>query len=238
MKITGARNDPYPQLRRRVSADGVGVAGQGRAAGDSANFLGIGETELTASVREALQTLLAEIEGLREEVAKLRSRLADSEGLADRDPLVPLLNRRAFVRELARTAAAAERYGSAASLVYFDLDGFKRVNDRFGHAAGDTALKAVAERLSALVRESDLVGRMGGDEFAVILSHASREQAEAKAASLALAVAAEPVAFVDGGATLRMSWGVREISAGADPEALISEADAAMYVRKRARAAG
>jgi diguanylate cyclase (GGDEF)-like protein len=186
-------------------------------------------------VREALQTLLAEIDDLRGEVGRLKARLAETEGLADRDALTPLLNRRALIRELSRIRTFAQRYGSAASLVYFDLDDLKGVNDRFGHAAGDAAIRAVADRLLANVRESDIVGRMGGDEFAVILAQADHATAEGKAAQLARAIEAEPLRFGDWSAPLHVSWGVREITQDADPEALVAEADAAMYLRKRQR---
>jgi diguanylate cyclase (GGDEF)-like protein len=190
---------------------------------------------MTPAVKEAIQTLLTEIEDLRGEVARLKSRLAEAEDVADRDALTPLLNRRALVRELGRIRTFAQRYGTAASLVYFDLDDLKGVNDRFGHAAGDAALKAVAERLLASVRDSDIVGRMGGDEFAVILVQADQAVAEAKAAALARAIEAEPLHFGDWSAPLHVSFGVREITQDAEPEALIAEADAAMYAKKRER---
>jgi GGDEF domain-containing protein len=82
-----------------------------------------------------LAALLAEVDDLRSEVSHLKSSLAEMENMADQDLLTTLLNRRAFVRELRRVATFAQRYGSKASLVYFDLDGFKALNDRFGHAA-------------------------------------------------------------------------------------------------------
>jgi diguanylate cyclase (GGDEF)-like protein len=143
-----------------------------------------------------------------------------------------------MMRELGRIRTFSQRYGVAASLVYFDLDGLKTINDRFGHAAGDAAIKAVAERLLANVRESDIVGRMGGDEFAVILVQADHATAEGKAAHLARAVEAQPLRFGDWSAPLHLSWGVREISQDLEPEALVAEADAAMYARKRERGVG
>jgi diguanylate cyclase (GGDEF)-like protein len=171
---------------------------------------------------------------LRAELARLRDQLADAEGLADRDTLTPLFNRRALMRELARTVALAERYGGPASLVYFDLDGLKAINDRFGHAAGDAVLQAVAARLIGHVRASDVAGRMGGDEFAVILAQSNGFQAEAKAEALAEAIAAEPVEGLPPVVRVRLSWGVAEIRPEADPEAIVAEADAAMYAAKRA----
>jgi diguanylate cyclase (GGDEF)-like protein len=186
---------------------------------------------MTPAVIAALETLIGEMDQLKREVGALRARLAESEERADRDVLTSALNRRAFVRELARVCAFAQRYGSPASLVYFDLDGFKALNDGQGHAAGDTALKAVAERLIANVRESDIVGRMGGDEFAVVLVQADQKTAEAKAAALATAIeSAAP--------GLKASYGVREIAPELDPEALIAQADTAMFDAKRVRKAG
>lgn len=233
MKVTGARNEPFSAMRRRALAQ-AGAAVRAAPA-DKADFLGISEAELTPAVRGAVQTLLTEIDDLRGEVGRLKTRLAEAEEIADRDALTPLLNRRALVRELGRIRTFAQRYGSAASLVYFDLDDLKSVNDRFGHAAGDAALKAVAERLRANVRDSDIVGRMGGDEFAVILVQADRATAEAKASSLARAIEAEPLRFGDWTAPLHVSFGVCEINQDADPEAIVAQADAAMFARKRER---
>jgi diguanylate cyclase (GGDEF)-like protein len=231
MKITGARNEPIRQEPRRVAASGAPTAAATVERVDDVSFLGIPRGELTPAVQAAIEALIGELDTLKREVGALRARLAEAEGLADRDALTPLLNRRAFVRELARARTFAERYGFPASLVYFDLDGFKALNDRLGHAAGDAALKAVAERLAANVRDSDVVGRMGGDEFAVVLVQADQATAEAKAATLAAAVE-------DAATGVTVSYGVREILADVDPETLIAEADAAMFAAKRVRKAG
>jgi diguanylate cyclase (GGDEF)-like protein len=236
MKLLGVRADSLSGVRRRAALKAAALAQGGEAvrAPDSAGFLGIDEAELTASVRAALTALLGEIDELRTEVARLKARLYEAEALADRDALTPVLNRRAFVRELKRVATFAQRYGSAASLIYFDLDGFKAVNDRYGHAAGDKALQAVAQRLAAQVRESDVVGRLGGDEFGVILAQADQGAAQAKAAALAAAIAAEPVDCGEWLAPVKVSYGVRQIDPDVDPEQTLAEADAAMYARKRA----
>jgi diguanylate cyclase (GGDEF)-like protein len=234
MKITGARTEPFAAIRKRALVRaGAQVAVREVSAPDSAAFLGLTEADLTPKVIEALQTLMTEIEDLRNEVSALKLRLNEAQNLADMDALTPVLNRRAFLREMKRVAAFAQRYGSPASVVFFDLDGFKRVNDRFGHAAGDQALKAVAKRLLNNVRESDVVGRMGGDEFAVLLAQADRETALTKARALADAVMGAPVEFGEWSAPLHISYGVREIEAGADPETALAEADAAMFLRKR-----
>ena len=100
-------------------------------------------------------------------------KIAELEARADVDPLLDILNRRGFERELARSLAYVKRYGTAAALVFIDLDGFKAVNDRHGHAAGDALLKAVARQLTGHVRASDVVARLGGDEFAVLMWNVS-----------------------------------------------------------------
>lgn len=204
---------------------------------DKIAFLGLTEDDLTPAVQGAIKTLLTEVDDLRGEVSRLKARLVEVEELADRDSLTPALNRRAFMRELGRIRTFALRYGSPASLVYFDLDDFRNVNERFGHAAGDAALQAVAQRLAGSVRDSDLVARMGGDEFAVILVQADLATAEVKARSLAQAIENSPIRFGDWSAPLHISYGVTEISADLEPEALLAQADAAMFARKRERRA-
>jgi diguanylate cyclase (GGDEF)-like protein len=238
MKISGARNEPFSTIRRRALAQAGAQVAAAAAAVDTAAFLGLTDQDLTPTVQAAVQTLLGEIDDLRGEVGRLKAKLTETEGLADRDALTPLLNRRAFLREVGRIRTFAQRYGAPASLVYFDLDGFKTVNDRYGHAAGDAALQAVAERLLANVRTSDIVGRMGGDEFAVILVQADQAIAEAKAAALAQAIEREPIAFGDWTAPLHISYGVAQIGLDLDPEALVAQADAAMYAAKRERGVG
>ena len=103
---------------------------------------------------------------------------------ADIDPLLDIFNRRGFDRELKRTLAYIDRYGTEAALVYIDLDGFKAVNDRHGHAAGDAVLRRWRGRLTNNVRASDVVARLGGDEFAVVLWNAGETQATTKAREL------------------------------------------------------
>jgi diguanylate cyclase (GGDEF)-like protein len=235
MKISRADSEPFSAIRRRALVQAGAQTPAAQQAADASGFLGLSEAEITPAVRTALAALLTEMEELKGEVARLKARLAEAEEAADRDPLTPVKNRRAFTRELHRIATFARRYGSPVSLIYFDLDGFKSVNDRYGHAAGDAALHAVAERLSANVRESDVVGRMGGDEFAVVLIQADLATAQAKAASLAEMIEREPVRFGEWSAPLHVSFGVRQIDPEADPETSIAQADAAMFVSKRAR---
>ncbi|HLU81996.1 MAG TPA: GGDEF domain-containing protein, partial [Trueperaceae bacterium] len=103
------------------------------------------------------------------DVTRERQSQSDLRVLADRDPLTGLPNRRAFEREAERALALASRRGSPAAVVFLDLDGFKDVNDTFGHAAGDDLLVHVARSLQDEVRSSDLLARWGGDEFVMLL---------------------------------------------------------------------
>ena len=192
--------------------------------------------ELTAS--DALGAAQAEIAALRTELAHTKRRLAELELLADRDALTPLLNRRAFVRELQRVLAFCERHKAHASVVFFDMDGFKAINDTRGHAAGDAALQAVAVTLSDHVRESDVVGRIGGDEFAVILAQADRDAGEIKASDLKGRIESQPAVYDGIAIPLRVTCGVRAFTPGIDAARMLAEADAAMFQRKTARRGG
>ena len=179
--------------------------------------------------------LQAEIARLRAEVAALIERAERAEALADHDVLTPALNRRGFMTVLARNLAYCRRHGVEAALLYLDLDGFKGINDRLGHAAGDAALIAVAELLMANVRESDAVGRMGGDEFTVVLMNAGAEEGREKARRLSEALNRDGFVWEGQRLPLGGSFGVRAFAGQADAEAWLAEADAAMWLRKKAR---
>jgi len=179
--------------------------------------------------------LQAEIARLRAEVAALTERAERAEALADHDVLTPALNRRGFMTVLARNLAYCRRHGVEAALLYLDLDGFKGVNDGLGHAAGDAALIAVAELLLANVRESDAVGRMGGDEFTVVLMNAGAEEGREKARRLSEALNRDGFVWEGQRLPLGGSFGVRAFAGQADAEAWLAEADAAMWLRKKTR---
>jgi diguanylate cyclase (GGDEF)-like protein len=179
--------------------------------------------------------LLAHIARLEAELVEARETIAMLEARADVDPLLDILNRRGFVRELARALAYLTRYGGAAVLMFVDLDGFKAVNDAHGHAAGDALLRAVARELSADVRASDVVARLGGDEFGVFLWNVDEAEAEAKARAVEALIESPRVPH--GAATLSVgaSAGIAPVSPGLSAEAVIDAADRAMYARKRER---
>ncbi len=177
----------------------------------------------------------SEVARLEAELDGLRGRLRDLEASAERDPLTEVLNRRGFERELARAIAYLSRYHARAVLIYLDLDDFKPVNDRHGHAAGDAVLKAVAATLTGHLRASDSVARLGGDEFAALLWNLSDQDAGAKALALEADIAAAPIAWNGLTLSAAASAGIATLSADDTPAAAIARADAAMYVRKGAR---
>ncbi|MEZ0491598.1 diguanylate cyclase domain-containing protein [Kineococcus sp. TBRC 1896] len=162
--------------------------------------------------------------------ALLRVRLAaETERLALVDPLTGLANRRAFTTHLERGLAD----GAVVAVLFVDLDGFKAVNDTLGHAAGDELLAESARRLRRAAGVDGFVARLGGDEFAVVLPDlfpgAADDTAEAVVQTLRL-----PFLLEAGPATISASVGVTASAPGDDADALLSRADAAMYVAKRA----
>jgi diguanylate cyclase (GGDEF)-like protein len=202
---------------------------------DSSSILGIPPDELTRSVRAALAQMTSQVSSLRAERARLSQKLREAEDLADTDTLVPVFNRRAFVRELTRVMSFAQRYDVQASLVYFDLDGFKQVNDRFGHSAGDAVLKAIGQVLLTHIRESDLAGRVGGDEFAVILAKAGPADAQAKGAQLAQAIRDCSVSYLGHKLSVGAAFGAYTFAPDDTAERALSRADEAMYANKVGR---
>jgi diguanylate cyclase (GGDEF)-like protein len=179
--------------------------------------------------------LLAEIERLKAELIKAEWQIAELEARADVDPLLDILNRRGFDRELKRSLAYVKRYSTAAALVFIDLDGFKAVNDRHGHAAGDALLKAVVAGLKSHVRASDMVARLGGDEFAVLMWNLETAQVSAKAHELENIIALTTVAHGPARLSVGASAGSVPLSGDTTPAAILEAADQAMYARKKER---
>jgi diguanylate cyclase (GGDEF)-like protein len=193
---------------------------------------------IPAEARDAIMRLLEEIKLLRSEIEANNQRIAELEDLADRDPLTPVVNRRAFVRELDRAKAYGDRYGNGASLIYLDLDGMKEINDRYGHNMGDKALVAIAESLVANVRSSDLVGRLGGDEFGVILARADQSAAQEKARLLMKFIGDIEIKSGNEIIPVSVSYGIIELRSQTSAEAALAAADRAMYERKQTKASG
>jgi diguanylate cyclase (GGDEF)-like protein len=203
-----------------------------RIIADTTTIMGIPEAELTPKVRQAILTLMQEVDKLRHSVDGMSKRLAAAELLADKDPLLPVYNRRAFVREMTKVQASVERYSSEACLVYIDLDSFKTINDTYGHSAGDHVLHEYSQRLVDSVRESDIVGRLGGDEFGLILSHTNLEAAAVLANRLLQALKDDPISWNEVHLNVSMSYGIVKIEPGIDVQDTMAMADSKMYQQK------
>ena len=204
---------------------------------DTVTIMGIPSEEMTPKVHRAIMTLLAEVDTLRQDLALAHRRIDELERLVDLDPLVPVSNRRAFVREVSRAISFAERYGTKSTLIFFDVNNMKTINDSHGHAAGDKALMHVAESLSDGVRDLDVVGRLGGDEFGVLLAQVDEEKGQQKALDLIERVEGKPVSFNGVEITVYLAHGGYSFGPGQDPSEALAEADRKMYENKKARKA-
>lgn len=157
------------------------------------------------------------------------------EHLAMHDPLTGLYNRAEFERRCEEALTAAARNGGAVAVLFVDLDAFKMVNDSYSHAVGDRLLQRVAERIGRELGKGDLAGRIGGDEFTVLLDHLALREDAGMVAQRLLASLAEPVMVDDCELTLSASIGIAGYPLdGGDVPTLIANADAAMYVAKNA----
>ncbi len=190
------------------------------------------------SIPSELLVLLTEVQRLEGELAATRAKVKELEATADVDAVTEIFNRRGFDRELKRTLAYVKRYGTRAALFYIDLDGFKPVNDRHGHAAGDAVLKAVAALLTRSIRASDTVARLGGDEFGLILWNLSEGDATTKAWALESAITEAGIERDGQSLAVGASIGFAMIGATDEMADVMAKADHAMYARKAERKGG
>lgn len=211
----------------------LGAPNAVRGVEDTAAIMGIAPEEMTPKIRDAILSLKKEVDSLRHELDEAHKRLKTMEKLVDQDPMIPILNRRAFVREVSRMISYAERYGTPSSLVYLDVNNLKRINDDFGHAAGDRALLKIAEVLAAQIRDTDAIGRIGGDEFGILLTHADEKTAAEKGAELVEIIKGERLVVDGNRIPLSISSGVYAFGAGDDPSDALAAADQRMYEHKR-----
>ena len=178
--------------------------------------------------------LIEEISALRGKVARLQERVEQLDQLAHRDSLIDLPNRRGFMRELERLIARVDRYGISAAMLFVDVDGLKMINDTFGHRAGDEALVQIANLLSTGVRHSDVVARIGGDEFGILLECSDEGSAQETAARLIDQISDSDFMHDGEALPLGVAIGVGMITALDTAEAIMDRADEAMYARKAA----
>jgi diguanylate cyclase (GGDEF)-like protein len=168
------------------------------------------------------------INRLRMELAERQANSTQWQNLALVDPLTGLYNRRFAERHLKSEIARAKRKGYALTLVLFDLNDFKQINDRFGHPAGDLVLKVFGDRLAGAIRDIDIAARLGGDEFMLVLPECD---------SIHLPTLLRRLESIEVGLNGRrisvgFSVGSSQYGTGKDPEAMFKEADEALYLQK------
>jgi diguanylate cyclase (GGDEF)-like protein len=152
---------------------------------------------------------------------------------ASHDHLTGLWNRRMILQQLDREVQRSARDRSALAVIIADIDHFKRINDTYGHAAGDTVLQQVAGRLRSVVRDCEYLSRYGGEEFLIVLPGCTAEHAMSVAERARASIAADPMVVGGQPVSLRISLGVATtVEAGVDLAALIATADAALYQAK------
>lgn len=212
----------------RVATTGYAIAILALGVGLLVNDNAVLRVDTFIGVGSSLGLMAWLISSLSQREIRLRAELAAA---ADTDPLTGLLNRRAFYPRLERLVADALATGGGLSLVMFDLDHFKVINDRFGHAEGDEVLRHAASALRTTCRADDLVARLGGEEFAVALPGAAPNDALRFAARVAAAMRAAPDRVV----ALSTSAGSCCVQAlVTTPDELLVRADEALYAAKRA----
>jgi diguanylate cyclase (GGDEF)-like protein len=188
-------------------------------------------------VQALLERALAFAAAAEERIEEQNRRIVFLEGLSRSDELTGLLNRRGFIEELKRALARARRTGESGVVIFCDVDHFKNVNDRFGHAGGDEVLRTIARTITASVREIDTVARIGGDEFAVLLADATRRDGAKRARMLQREL--DRCAYLLDGKTLHVgvSLGIEPYGPHDEAKDLLARADMDMYCNKRRKAA-
>ncbi len=206
-----------------VQSQSIGLGGGGV-------LFGIG---ITLLVTRSIKRLYQQIAQKNAELTAINTRL---QALATTDPLTELPNHRALLSSLENEAARARRYGHPLSILFFDGDHFKKVNDTYGHAVGDAVLRELGNRVRNQLRAGDLLGRYGGEEFVVLLPETDLAQACQMAERVRKAVAEHPLAaaLVKEGVPMTVSLGVASFPAESTTASeVVEKADQAMYWAKR-----
>lgn len=220
-----------PHLRRALGGDTVSFEGQAELGGRQYHYQTSYIPERDAS------GAVCGVFALTFDITRLKLAEAQLEREARFDALTGVANRRHFEERLALAVARGRHQPVALAVLYLDIDFLKPINDRHGHAAGDAVIRAFAERVGRCVRESDLVARIGGDEFVVLSEHLTAEEASSAAERTArevIAVMAEPVLFGETALHTGVSIGIAVTQSAQQADALIAEADRALYAAKAA----
>ena len=191
------------------------------------------ESERTTGERPMLERALEAASEVQQRFADQNTRIQYLENLSMTDELTALLNRRGFNDQLRRALAYSKRYGDLGVLVVCDLDNFKAINDAYGHAVGDEVLCHTAKILNANVRETDIVARFGGDEFAVLMVQTRWRDGFKRVRSLNRVLNRSVADLGELRIEINASFGVEPFGPHDEEDNLVARADMAMYCNKR-----
>ncbi|MGE4220895.1 MAG: GGDEF domain-containing protein [Alphaproteobacteria bacterium] len=223
---------PRPERDGREGAETPGDENAASAeAEDVALLQGVDERALPPEARSAFLELVSEVADLRQHLAQTRDRIAYLQHLLDRDPMAPVLNRRGLARELAHVLSLAARHETESTLCYFRMEGLAAINAQYGHAVGDAAVELFGAALDAAIRPGDVVGRLGGSEFAAILVGYAVEEGRARAREIAADVGRRVIHWGGRPIHFQVAWAVHPLRPGQDVATALRELDHDVAVR-------
>jgi len=191
------------------------------------------EEERYQYAQSLIQQLTTKMQALEQDSEHLRERLAQTQQEAMQDPLTGLPNRKAYEDRVAAEVARCRRYPMPLTMVVWDVDMFKSINDTYGHAAGDRVLRVIGETLSSSIRETDFIARYGGEEFVLLLPQTSLDVASGVCEKLRQLIATTPFHFQDKPVSITLSGGLAALQENEAVNTLFERADAAMYRAKQ-----
>jgi len=183
-------------------------------------------------LEEELKRLNQRVREMEKEGENLRRRLREKHEQAVHDPLTGLYNRLAYDERIKQEFARAKRYGKPLSLAVLDIDRFKRINDSYGHKAGDKALKIIAERVRKNLRETDFLARYGGEEFVIVMPETALDDGLVAVEKLRKDVSQSHFHYQGTGVNITVSVGLAQMREDDGPETLFQRADHALYTAK------
>lgn len=214
-----------PQRHPEAEDEAIDEPSGERNIADVAFIMGIPATELTAKVQEALSIIMAEFDRVRGELDHTKEHAHYLEELTDSHPFLPIMSRRALLRELSRVLARAERTESDSSFLYLDITNFEDIKRTLGRLAAEAALAHAAAVLGESLRGSDFVGGLEGNDLGVILTVVEDAGAVEKSEELVAAVVSRPFEWRGRTINLVVAWGLHAFAAGESVDDILEAAD-------------
>lgn len=195
--------------------------------------LGLNPDTLGKDVQQTILTLLNKLDKTTDRLTEEQGKLVELEKLVELDFLLPVGNRRALERRLEWAISMRKRYDQPCTLLYFDLNDFKQINDTYGHLAGDGALQHVTTVIKDNIRDSDFLARISGDEFALLMFHTGEKSAKRRGKAIIGNLQSRPFRWEDHSLTISSALGSASVENEDTIESVLHRADQAMYVNKR-----